>query len=243
MDRGLEILAKVKRELGVPVLTDVHDEAEVAAVAEVVDVLQTRRSCAADRLHPRRGAAAASRSTSRRASSWRRTTHEERDRQGRAPPRERPAEDAFMACRNAAPASATTTSSPTCAAWPSCARPARRWSSTPPTACSCPAARAPAAAASASSCRCWRAPVAVGVAGRLHGNAPRPRQTLSDGPNAVPLKALLEQLLALSGRGQAPALLETIFLLDAPDGYLDRRDEHHRTPERIPAMAARRRSR
>ena len=41
MDKGLEILAKVKATLGVPVLTDVHTEAEVARVAKVVDVLQT----------------------------------------------------------------------------------------------------------------------------------------------------------------------------------------------------------
>ena len=41
MARGLEILAKVKREIGVPVLTDVHGEAEIADVAAVVDVLQT----------------------------------------------------------------------------------------------------------------------------------------------------------------------------------------------------------
>src|SRR3954471_16167627 len=41
MDRGLEILAKVKRELKVPILTDVHTEAEVPRVAEIVDVLQT----------------------------------------------------------------------------------------------------------------------------------------------------------------------------------------------------------
>ena len=41
MDKGLEILAKVKKELGVPVLTDVHTEEEVPAVAKVVDVLQT----------------------------------------------------------------------------------------------------------------------------------------------------------------------------------------------------------
>jgi 2-dehydro-3-deoxyphosphooctonate aldolase (KDO 8-P synthase) len=40
-EKGLEILAKVKRELKVPVLTDVHGEAEVAQVAQVVDVLQT----------------------------------------------------------------------------------------------------------------------------------------------------------------------------------------------------------
>ncbi|MBL8484700.1 MAG: 3-deoxy-8-phosphooctulonate synthase [Rhodocyclaceae bacterium] len=41
MERGLQILADVRRELGVPVITDVHTEAEVATVAEVVDVLQT----------------------------------------------------------------------------------------------------------------------------------------------------------------------------------------------------------
>jgi len=41
MDKGLEILADVKKQIGVPVLTDVHAEHEVAAVAAVVDVLQT----------------------------------------------------------------------------------------------------------------------------------------------------------------------------------------------------------
>ncbi len=41
MERGLEILAKVKREIGVPVLTDIHDISEIDPVAKVVDVLQT----------------------------------------------------------------------------------------------------------------------------------------------------------------------------------------------------------
>jgi 2-dehydro-3-deoxyphosphooctonate aldolase (KDO 8-P synthase) len=41
MDKGLEILADVKKQIGVPVLTDVHAEDEIAAVAAVVDVLQT----------------------------------------------------------------------------------------------------------------------------------------------------------------------------------------------------------
>ena len=41
MDKGLDILAKVKRELNVPIITDVHTEAEVPHVASVVDVLQT----------------------------------------------------------------------------------------------------------------------------------------------------------------------------------------------------------
>lgn len=41
MEEGLRILAEVKRQIGVPVLTDVHTEAEIPIVAEVVDVLQT----------------------------------------------------------------------------------------------------------------------------------------------------------------------------------------------------------
>ncbi len=41
MEKGLAILAQVRKSLGVPVLTDVHAEDEIAAVAKVVDVLQT----------------------------------------------------------------------------------------------------------------------------------------------------------------------------------------------------------
>jgi 2-dehydro-3-deoxyphosphooctonate aldolase (KDO 8-P synthase) len=41
MDEGLKILAEVKKQIGVPVLTDVHEEYEIAPVAAVVDVLQT----------------------------------------------------------------------------------------------------------------------------------------------------------------------------------------------------------
>ena len=41
MEEGLRILEKVRAELGVPVLTDVHDIPQVKPVAEVVDMLQT----------------------------------------------------------------------------------------------------------------------------------------------------------------------------------------------------------
>jgi 2-dehydro-3-deoxyphosphooctonate aldolase (KDO 8-P synthase) len=41
MERGLEILAEVRTRIGVPVLTDVHERADVSKVAAVVDVLQT----------------------------------------------------------------------------------------------------------------------------------------------------------------------------------------------------------
>jgi 2-dehydro-3-deoxyphosphooctonate aldolase (KDO 8-P synthase) len=41
MEKGLEILGDIKRELGVPVLTDVHSIEEIEIVSSVVDVLQT----------------------------------------------------------------------------------------------------------------------------------------------------------------------------------------------------------
>jgi 2-dehydro-3-deoxyphosphooctonate aldolase (KDO 8-P synthase) len=41
MEKGLEILAKVKKEIGVNILTDIHDVDEIKPVAAVVDVLQT----------------------------------------------------------------------------------------------------------------------------------------------------------------------------------------------------------
>jgi 2-dehydro-3-deoxyphosphooctonate aldolase (KDO 8-P synthase) len=40
METGLEILAKVRAKIGVPVLTDIHTEAQATVVGEVVDILQ-----------------------------------------------------------------------------------------------------------------------------------------------------------------------------------------------------------
>jgi 2-dehydro-3-deoxyphosphooctonate aldolase (KDO 8-P synthase) len=41
MEEGLRILSKIKKQLGVPVLTDVHEDTPLKEVAEVVDVIQT----------------------------------------------------------------------------------------------------------------------------------------------------------------------------------------------------------
>jgi 2-dehydro-3-deoxyphosphooctonate aldolase (KDO 8-P synthase) len=41
IDEGLRILAEIKRQIGVPVLTDVHEDTDMQQVADVVDVLQT----------------------------------------------------------------------------------------------------------------------------------------------------------------------------------------------------------
>ena len=70
MDAGLGILAKVKRELGVPVLTDVHTEAEIPADAGLF--------VPPDRFHPRRGAVGQAGQHQERPVS-RAARHEERD--------------------------------------------------------------------------------------------------------------------------------------------------------------------
>ena len=41
MDEGLRILDEVRRQIGVPILTDVHEIEQIKPVADVVDVLQT----------------------------------------------------------------------------------------------------------------------------------------------------------------------------------------------------------
>lgn len=74
MEEGLRILAEVRRQVGVPVLTDIHEIDEIKPVASVVDVLQRRPSCAARPISSAPARRAASPSTSRRASSSRRTT-------------------------------------------------------------------------------------------------------------------------------------------------------------------------
>ncbi len=40
LEKGLKILAAIKRDLGVPILSDVHETAEIAPAAEVLDVIQ-----------------------------------------------------------------------------------------------------------------------------------------------------------------------------------------------------------
>lgn len=40
LERGLEVLARVKQEISVPILTDIHEPHQAARVAEVVDVIQ-----------------------------------------------------------------------------------------------------------------------------------------------------------------------------------------------------------
>ena len=70
LERGLRALEGVRRQVGVPVLTDVHEDTPLDEVAAVVDVLQTPAMlCRQTNFHRQRSPPAAARSTSRRDSS------------------------------------------------------------------------------------------------------------------------------------------------------------------------------
>ena len=68
MEEGLRILASVRKQIGVPVLTDVHEDTPLGDVAAVVDVIQTPASSAARPTSSAMPRHRARRSTSRRAS-------------------------------------------------------------------------------------------------------------------------------------------------------------------------------
>ncbi len=185
MDKGLEILADVRKQLGVPVLTDVHESDEIDAVAAVVDVLQTPAFLCRQTDFIRAVATSRQAGQHQEGPVSRAGRHEERGRQGA-----RGAADAATTswCASAAPRSATTTSSPTCARLRSCARPAARSCSTRRIRCSLPGGQG----ASSGGQREFvpvlaRAAVASGVAGVFMETHPNPDKALSDGPNAWPL--------------------------------------------------------
>ena len=74
MDEGLRILSEVKRQLGVPVLTDVHASPRSSRLRQWSTCCRRRLSCAVKRTSSTLARARANRSTSRRASFSRRTT-------------------------------------------------------------------------------------------------------------------------------------------------------------------------
>ena len=150
--RGLKALARVREQIGVPVLTDVHEDTPLAEVAAVVDVLQTpaflcRQTnfivavCSQGKpVNIKKG---------QFLSPWEMQNVVDKARS---------TGNARSWSASAAFPSATTIWCRTCVLSPSCAARDVRWCSTPPTRCSCPAARAMSPAASVNSCRCWRAP-------------------------------------------------------------------------------------
>ncbi len=154
MDAGLKILENVRRQIGVPVLTDVHTEGEVPAVAAVVDVLQTPAFLCrqTDFIH---AVAASGKPVNIKKGQFlapgdmKNVVDKAREANGGA--------DTIMVCERGASFGYNNLVSDmrSLAIMRDTACP---WCSTPPIACSCPAGRAPLPAASASSCRCWPGP-------------------------------------------------------------------------------------
>ncbi|MCI4428605.1 MAG: 3-deoxy-8-phosphooctulonate synthase [Burkholderiales bacterium] len=215
MDKGLEILAKVKRELRVPVLTDVHNEAQVATVAAVVDVLQTPAFLCrqTDFIH----AVAQSGKPVNIKKGQFLAPHDMKNviAKARAAARDKGLpQDNFMACERGASFGYNNLVSD----MRSLA--IMRETGAPVVFDATHSVQLPGGQGTTSGGQrefvpvLARAAVAVGIAGLFMETHPDPAHALSDGPNAVPLKhmrALLEQLLALDRVVKSQPLLENDF--------------------------------
>ena len=159
IDKGLEILAKVKQVLGVPVLTDVHREDEIAAAAAVVDVLQTPAFLCRQTDFIRAVAQSGKPVNIKKGQFL--APHDMKNviDKARAAAREKGlSEDRFMACERGASFGYNNLVSDmrSLAIMRETERAGRVRRH--PLGAAARAARAPPPAASASSCRCWRAP-------------------------------------------------------------------------------------
>jgi len=215
MDKGLEILAKVKRELKVPVLTDVHSEAEVPAVAQVVDVLQTPAFLSRQTDFIRAVAQSGLPVNIKKGQFL--APHDMKNviDKARAAAREKGlSEDRFLACERGASFGYNNLVSD----MRSLA--IMRETGAPVVFDATHSVQLPGGQGTSSGGQrehvpvLARAAVAVGIAGIFMETHPDPAKALSDGPNAVPLKhmrALLEQLAALDCVVKEQPLLENDF--------------------------------
>jgi 2-dehydro-3-deoxyphosphooctonate aldolase (KDO 8-P synthase) len=215
LDKGMEILAKVKRELKVPVLTDIHDESQIAQVASVVDVLQTP-AFLCRQTDFIRAVAQSGRPVNIKKGQFL-APHDMKNviDKARAAAREIGlAEDNFMACERGASFGYNNLVSD----MRSLA--IMRETNAPVVFDATHSVQLPGGQGTSSGGQrefvpvLARAAIAVGVAGVFMETHPDPAHALSDGPNAVPLKhmrALLEQLVALDRAVKARPLLENDF--------------------------------
>ena len=215
MDKGLEILAKVKRDLNLPILTDVHSEAHIAAVAKVVDVLQTPAFLCrqTDFIHAvAQSGLPVNIKKGQFLAPWDMTNVIDK---ARSAAREKGlSEDRFMACErgvsfgyNNLVADMTSLAEMRNTGAPvvfdvthSVQKPGGQGTSSGGAREMVPVLA--------------RAAVAVGVAGLFMETHPDPANAMSDGPNAVPLKhmkALLETLLELDRVTKKNGYLENNF--------------------------------
>jgi 2-dehydro-3-deoxyphosphooctonate aldolase (KDO 8-P synthase) len=215
MERGLEILAKVKREIGVPVLTDVHAEAEITAVAAVVDVLQTPAFLCRQTDFIRAVAQSGKPVNIKKGQFL--SPHDMKNviAKARAAAREKGlADDVFMACERGASFGYNNLVSD----MRSLA--ILRETGAPVVFDATHSVQLPGGQGTSSGGQrefvpvLARAAVAVGVAGLFMETHPDPANALSDGPNAVPLKhmrTLLETLVALDRVTKKNGFLENHF--------------------------------
>jgi 2-dehydro-3-deoxyphosphooctonate aldolase (KDO 8-P synthase) len=215
MQQGLDILAQVRRELGVPVLTDVHTEADVGAVAAVVDVLQTPAFLCRQTDFIRAVAQSGKPVNIKKGQFL--APHDMKNviDKARAAAREKGLpDDVFMACERGASFGYNNLVSD----MRSLA--ILRETAAPVVFDATHSVQLPGGQGTRSGGQrefvpvLARAAVAAGVAGLFMETHPDPARALSDGPNAVPLKhmkALLEQLQSIDRVVKSRPWLENDF--------------------------------
>ena len=215
MDKGLEILAKVRQQLGVPVITDVHTEADVPAVAAVVDVLQTPAFLCRQTDFIRAVAQSGKPVNIKKGQFLAPADMKNVIQKARDAAREKGLpEDSFLACERGVSFGYNNLVSD----MRSLA--IMRDTGAPVVFDATHSVQLPGGQGTSSGGQrefvpvLSRAAVAVGIAGLFMETHPDPAKAMSDGPNAVPLKhmkALLEQLVALDRVVKAQPLLENDF--------------------------------
>jgi len=215
IDKGLEILAKVKRELKLPVLTDSHSEEQITQVAAVVDVLQTPAFLCRQTDFIRAVAQSGKPVNIKKGQFLAPGDMKNVIDKARAAAREKGLpEDNFMACERGVSFGYNNLVSD----MRSLA--IMRDTGAPVVFDATHSVQLPGGQGTSSGGQremvpvLARAAVAVGVAGLFMETHPDPAKALSDGPNAVPLKhmkALLETLLALDQITKRHGFLENNF--------------------------------
>ena len=215
MERGLEILARVKREIGVPILTDIHDISEIEPVSKVVDVLQTPAFLCRQTDFIRACAQSGKPVNFKKGQFL--SPHEMLNviEKARAAALEAKLPDQFMVCERGASFGYNNLVSD----MRSLA--ILREANAPVVFDATHSVQLPGGQGNSSGGQrefvpvLARAAVAVGISGLFMETHPDPAKALSDGPNAVPLnrmKELLESLVAIDSVVKKPGLfLEDSF--------------------------------
>ena len=217
MDAGLRMLEAVKKQLGLPVLTDVHSIEEIPLVASVVDVLQTPAFLCRQTDFIRAVAQSGKPVNIKKGQFL--APHDMKNVIDKARDAARDAglpEDSFLACERGASFGYNNLVSDMRALA------IMRETGAPVVFDATHSVQLPGGQGTSSGGQremvpvLARAAVAVGVAGLFMETHPDPAKALSDGPNAVPLKHM-------------PALLETLMALDAVtkrNGFLENDFNH-----------------